>query len=82
MFGYGILSHVTAYFSFGWFEIFPYLSFGGYKKDKFCHLVAVLRTTSLRPLFVDSADFSGKTTNVQCRIPYNVCDKVLISYDI
>ena len=44
----------------GWFEIFPYLSFGGYNKDRFWHIVAVCRTTSLRPVFVDSADFFRK----------------------
>jgi hypothetical protein len=60
--GYGILSHVTLYFSFGWFEIFPYLSFGGYNKERFWHLVAVCRTTSLRPFFVDSAEANTCTT--------------------
>ena len=33
--GYGISSHVTVYFSPGWFEIFSYLSFGGCNKDRF-----------------------------------------------
>jgi hypothetical protein len=76
------LAHITVCFFFGWFEIFPYLSFGGYNEESFWHLVAVCRTTSLRPFFVDSADFFRKTDSVQCTIPCKGCENILILYDV
>lgn len=43
--------------SFGWSEICLYFSFGAYNKDRYWHLVAVLRTANLKPLFIDSECF-------------------------